>query len=193
MGWTLICIATFVPGVDVGWQKTEDGGFEYIIQIEPQLLEALKNGEEIGSEIEPELRHVRRYRIICGEKPLPKDPIPPPPKPDPPPQPKPIPSEELEEPPPESPKEGAPPQPADPSESPLLFWLAWGLAGGFFAAFVFLLTAHIETRRRFRRFIADYFDNLNDIPGGNLDDIPGDRPDDDLDWMFTQTDSPSEP
>ena len=70
-------------------------------------------------------------------------------------------------------------------------------AGGFFAAFVFLVIAHIETRLAFRRLIDEYVDNPDDRPDDFLGDFSGgfsdDHPDDDLDWKFTQTDSPSEP
>ena len=67
----LVIIAA-VYGVDVGWQPTGDGQLEYIIQIEPQLLEAMREGQAITSEIPPEVRGVRRYRIVVGNDELPR-------------------------------------------------------------------------------------------------------------------------
>ena len=69
-------IAVFVAwaavGVDYGWQPTNDGQLEYVIQIEPTLLESMRNGEEIASEIVPEARGVRRFRIRVGTRPVPR-------------------------------------------------------------------------------------------------------------------------
>lgn len=60
-------------GVDVGWQPADDGGLEYIIQIEPQVAARLKAGDVIEVGVRPELRDVRRYRIVVGSGPLPRD------------------------------------------------------------------------------------------------------------------------
>ena len=46
---------------------------EYIIQFEPQDLEALRDGQTIGSDIPPAAGDVRSYRIVVGTKPLPHD------------------------------------------------------------------------------------------------------------------------
>ncbi len=62
-------------GVDYGWQPTNGGDLEYVIQIEPALLESLKSGQEITSEIPPELAGVRRFRIRVGSGPVPKIPL----------------------------------------------------------------------------------------------------------------------
>lgn len=66
-------MAAATMGVDVGWQPAPDGGLEYIIQIEPETLEQLRNGQELAVGIRPELRDVRRYRIIVGDGPLPRE------------------------------------------------------------------------------------------------------------------------
>ncbi|HUT88421.1 MAG TPA: hypothetical protein VMY37_02900 [Thermoguttaceae bacterium] len=66
------CLVTAALGVDVGWQPLPDGGMEYIIQIEPQMLEMLKNGEQFESDIPPNLRGVRSYRITVGTEKLPR-------------------------------------------------------------------------------------------------------------------------
>jgi hypothetical protein len=67
----LLCAAL---GVDAGWQKRPDGGYDYIIQIEPQLLQSLlEDKRELASEIPPQLQDVRGYRIRVGDEPLPRD------------------------------------------------------------------------------------------------------------------------
>ena len=61
-----------VIGVDVGWQPTEEGDLEYIIQISPEQVRSLRAGDEIEVGVRPMLRSVRRYRIIVGNQPLPR-------------------------------------------------------------------------------------------------------------------------
>jgi hypothetical protein len=68
---------TAAVGVDVGWQPVPGGGYEYIIQIEPEMLEALLEGREIESDIPEFLRDVRSYRIRVGTDVLPQDGPPP--------------------------------------------------------------------------------------------------------------------
>lgn len=167
MGCMLVCIATAVTGIDVGWEKRPDGGYEYTIQIEPHLLDALKKGESIRSEIDPKLRHVRNYRIICGEGDLRRDPVPP----------------ESSG----SPSDGTPeanmPEESPPSMEPekpwFAFWLVSGIAAGFFWAFVYLLWIHADTRRRYRTLVAEFYGSAGVTS--------------DSDLVFTQTDSPAEP
>jgi hypothetical protein len=64
-------------GVDVGWQPVPGGGYEYIIQIEPEMLESLREGQEIESDIPHFLRDVRSYRIRVGTDILPQEGPPP--------------------------------------------------------------------------------------------------------------------
>lgn len=60
-------------GVDYGWQPGEDGQLEYIIQIEPELVETLKEGKvDLLSEIPEELHGVKRFRIRVGKGPVPQ-------------------------------------------------------------------------------------------------------------------------
>lgn len=68
--WLMVVLSTV--GVDVGWQPLVGGGFEYIIQIEPETLESLKAGQDITSYIPPDLRGVRQYRITVGRGPVPR-------------------------------------------------------------------------------------------------------------------------
>ncbi|MEX0937990.1 MAG: hypothetical protein WDZ59_09010 [Pirellulales bacterium] len=67
----LLAVATF--GVDTGWEPLPDGGLVYIIQIEPQLLSAMREGTQIASEIPAELAGVRSYRILIGDGTLPRE------------------------------------------------------------------------------------------------------------------------
>jgi hypothetical protein len=68
MGTIMVCLAAAMLGVDVGWQRLPDGGMEYIIQIEPQTLEALRAGEAIQSDVPAEAGDIRSYRIVVGSK-----------------------------------------------------------------------------------------------------------------------------
>ncbi len=73
----LIGLATL--GVETGWQPVDDGALEYIIQIEPSLLDALRDGQPITSEIPAGLKGVRRYKIVVGKAQLPRTDLPAPP------------------------------------------------------------------------------------------------------------------
>lgn len=62
----LVLIATAALGIEVGWEPLDEGGYEYSIQLEPQLLDVLKKEtDEITSEVPPHI-NVRRYRIFVG-------------------------------------------------------------------------------------------------------------------------------
>lgn len=66
MSSLFILITAAALGIEVGWEPLAEGGHEYTIQIEPQLLELLQRGEdEIFSDVPPEL-NVRRYRLMVG-------------------------------------------------------------------------------------------------------------------------------
>jgi len=77
MSPAFVLIAAATLGVEAGWNELPQGGFEYVIQIEPQLLPSLGRGESISSEIPPEMRGARRYRIVVGTGPLPNQGRPP--------------------------------------------------------------------------------------------------------------------
>ena len=66
MSSLFILITAAALGIEVGWVPLAEGGHEYTIQIEPQLLDVLARGEdEIFSDVPPEL-DVRRYRLMVG-------------------------------------------------------------------------------------------------------------------------------
>ena len=77
MNGIVLVLAAAATGVDVGWQPVAGGGFEYIIQIEPEALEAMKAGEDIVSQLPSHLHNVRQYRITIGTGPLPRVGMPP--------------------------------------------------------------------------------------------------------------------
>ncbi len=72
MNGLLLLVAAAATGVDVGWQPLAGGGYEYIIQIEPEALAAMQQGRDIVSDLPPQLRDVRRYRITIGTGPVPR-------------------------------------------------------------------------------------------------------------------------
>jgi hypothetical protein len=78
MNGILALVAASVVAIDVGWQPLPDGGFEYIIQLEPQTLESLKDGQDLSSQLPPALQGIRTYRITVGNGPLPHEGEPPP-------------------------------------------------------------------------------------------------------------------
>jgi hypothetical protein len=67
-------MAAMALGIDVGWRPLSEGGVEYLIQIEPDLLETLQPGEAIGSDVPPPLvGQIRAYRITVGTEELPRE------------------------------------------------------------------------------------------------------------------------
>jgi len=66
--WAAVAITT-----DVGWRPLPDGGMEYIIQIEPHMLEMLQGGKDLISDIPPNVRGAQSWRITVGTKELPRE------------------------------------------------------------------------------------------------------------------------
>jgi len=71
-----LALLASIVGVDYGWQVNRAGELEYIVQIEPQLVAALRNGEKLESEIPPNMRNIRRIIVRIGTGELPHDPLP---------------------------------------------------------------------------------------------------------------------
>lgn len=63
-----LILAAAALGVDTGWEPDGQGGYTYIIQIEPQMLDTLRAGTVITSEIPPGLSGVRSFRIVVGQE-----------------------------------------------------------------------------------------------------------------------------
>ncbi len=63
-------------GVLFGWQPMPDGSpsYEYIVQLEPELVATLEEGQSIpiSSEVPDEIRPIGRIRVIVGRDPLPR-------------------------------------------------------------------------------------------------------------------------
>lgn len=73
----IFCLSAAAMGVDYGWQPVAGGGVEYIIQIDPALLDSLAAGNDLFSDL-PSSVNVRRYRITVGSERLPHHGEPPP-------------------------------------------------------------------------------------------------------------------
>ncbi len=73
---TLALLAASVVGVEPGWEPLEEGGWRYHIQLDPENVEALLEGEPIESDVPPELWDLRSYRITVGDEPVPREPLP---------------------------------------------------------------------------------------------------------------------
>jgi len=64
--------ATMALGVDTGWRPAEEGGVEYIIQVDPRLIRTLGEGEMLQMDLPEKLREVRRFKIVVGQGNLPR-------------------------------------------------------------------------------------------------------------------------
>lgn len=70
-GIFVVCASVAAVGVDYGWQPVAGGGIEYIIQIEPQMLDSLRAGQDIFSDLPRTASNIRSYRITAGTGPIP--------------------------------------------------------------------------------------------------------------------------
>lgn len=61
----LILVAATAIGVEAGWEPLPEGGHRYTIQIEPELVRRLESGEDLVSEVPPQI-DVRSFRITLG-------------------------------------------------------------------------------------------------------------------------------
>ena len=73
MSGSILCIAAAVLAIDAGWRPLDDGGVVYLIQIEPEMLDTLRAGEAVESDIPPHVKDVRGYRITVGSEKLPRE------------------------------------------------------------------------------------------------------------------------
>jgi hypothetical protein len=67
-----LIVAAAAFGSDVGWQPLPDGGTEYIIQLNPYEIDALRRGLPFQSDIPRRAGEVRAYRIMVGTAALPR-------------------------------------------------------------------------------------------------------------------------
>jgi hypothetical protein len=74
MNAIMICLVAATLGSDVGWERLPDGGMEYVIQLDPETLDALRSGSSFQSTLHPDAGDdVRSYRIILGNGKLRRD------------------------------------------------------------------------------------------------------------------------
>lgn len=70
MNTLTLIVAAAALGVDIGYETTQDGAVESIVQINPQTLEVLREGDEFVIDLPPEFGLLKRYRIRIGNGPL---------------------------------------------------------------------------------------------------------------------------
>src|SRR5688500_1279911 len=79
MDTAALLLVLAIAGVNFGWQPAESGapGYEYIVQVEPELLDVLQRGDAvpIESNIPPEVAPIRKVRIVVGRDELPRSPV----------------------------------------------------------------------------------------------------------------------
>lgn len=76
MNAVALMVATALLGVDYGWHRLPNGEWEYIIQVEPALVDTLVQGQALVSQMPPELQGVRRFRVQVGEGEIPREQLP---------------------------------------------------------------------------------------------------------------------
>jgi hypothetical protein len=76
MDAALALLYVVVAGVNYGWQPAGDAevGYEYIVQVEPELLDAMRRGNAapIESNVPAEIAPIRKVRIEVGREELPR-------------------------------------------------------------------------------------------------------------------------
>jgi hypothetical protein len=55
-----------------GWQATKDGRVQYLVQLSPDLLGKLRDGDEIYMNIYPEAGQIQQFIVLAGQEMLPK-------------------------------------------------------------------------------------------------------------------------
>jgi hypothetical protein len=70
MNGVALALTLATLGVDYSYRTTEEGQLEYTIQIEPEFLQSLAEGEEIHSDVPPDAGHVERICVRIGTTPV---------------------------------------------------------------------------------------------------------------------------
>jgi hypothetical protein len=70
MNGVALALSLATLGVDYSYRTTEEGQLEYTIQIEPEFLQSLAEGEEIHSDVPPEAGQVERICVRIGTTPV---------------------------------------------------------------------------------------------------------------------------
>ncbi len=76
MDSALVCLVLLTSGMNFGWQPVtgDPAGYEYVVQVEPELLDKLNRGESvpIESNVPSEVTPIRKVRIVVGSGELPR-------------------------------------------------------------------------------------------------------------------------
>ena len=73
IAFTLMFAPIIAQAVQFGWQQLPDGGIEYVVQVEPELLDSFRK-DGFSSDIPASLqRDLRRIRIVVGNSKLPNE------------------------------------------------------------------------------------------------------------------------
>jgi len=67
-----LIIALSSLGVDYSWRTTPEGEVEYVLQVEPEFIQSLVDGEEIHSDVPAEVGTAQRLILRIGTKEAPK-------------------------------------------------------------------------------------------------------------------------
>jgi hypothetical protein len=74
-----ILLIVAAAGVNFGWQPAGENsdGYEYIVQVEPELLDVLRSGEKvpIESNVPADVGPIRKVSIVVGRGDVPRDPL----------------------------------------------------------------------------------------------------------------------
>ena len=70
MNGVALALTLATLGVDYSYRTTEEGQLEYTIQIEPEFLKSLAEGEEIHSDVPPDAGQVERICVRIGTAPV---------------------------------------------------------------------------------------------------------------------------
>jgi hypothetical protein len=73
MNTLLVFVAATTLGWQYGYRQLPDGGTEYIIRLDSASIEAMRDGQPIGSYIPSSIGQVRSFRIIVGKGGLPNE------------------------------------------------------------------------------------------------------------------------
>jgi len=174
----ILCVAAVTLGVEFGWEPNDEGGLEYIVQIDPESLKNLDKGAPLRSDFPRDLRGLQTIRFQVGDKKPPRIALAPPLSP---------PAQQSAQQPPKqvdhSHGKSLPPvtkaffeEPSGPDEPskagrgeekesttkpdpqrpwPLLYAVV-GTSIGLAAAFFYLLWIHIGVRGRYRMLLAEH-------------------------------------
>ena len=72
MNGLMLLMSLAAPGVEYGWQTTPQG-LEYIVQIEPQVVQSMIEGRDVYSVVPENITNIDRIRLHQGEGQLSKD------------------------------------------------------------------------------------------------------------------------